>query len=171
MSTSPGTARLVILRGLPGSGKSFHARRLVSSLAPGTTSTVVSADDFFTGPDGVYRWSGSKIAEAHRTCFRRFLDAMLDEVGAIVVDNTHVQLEEMQPYIDVGVIGARDIEVHQLTPREDMLQAFIDRCVHGVPGDKVRRRFGQWERMTPEATHSGHVRVVEVELWKQGDSR
>lgn len=54
-----------ILRGAPGSGKTTWA------LANRQTSTLCSADHYFTGPDGVYRFDASKIGLAHAACRER----------------------------------------------------------------------------------------------------
>jgi adenylate kinase family enzyme len=52
--------QLIIVRGIPGSGKSTFA----SSLG----IPHYEADQYFIGADGVYRFDFSKLGEAHRQC-------------------------------------------------------------------------------------------------------
>jgi predicted kinase len=85
----------VILRGLPGSGKSSVARVMVSQF---NSVTVVSADDYFM-KDDVYSFDGSKLKEAHKQCQEQFI-ASKNQI--IVVDNTNVSPHEYKFYIDTG---------------------------------------------------------------------
>ena len=57
--------RVIIMRGLPGSGKSTEAKSYI--LTHG--AVVVSADDFFMVA-GKYRYNPAKIGDAHVACMR-----------------------------------------------------------------------------------------------------
>jgi ABC-type proline/glycine betaine transport system ATPase subunit len=54
---------LFIIRGLPGSGKSTLGRS-IRGLSGGVPDCL-SADDYFVGADGVYRFSPSGLPGAH----------------------------------------------------------------------------------------------------------
>ena len=72
---------LIILRGLPSSGKSSFALLL-------NTKAICCADDYFIHK-GKYLWKPQKISKAHEWCQRKCKRFM--EVGAerIVISNTN----------------------------------------------------------------------------------
>ena len=72
---------LYIVRGLPGSGKTTLAKRLVGE-------HVFSADDWFTNEDGVYRFVSDDIGKAHQDCLRRTSAAMSDGEPLVALANT-----------------------------------------------------------------------------------
>ena len=85
---------LIIVRGLPGSGKSTFAELL-------GTKAICCADDYFVR-DGEYKWTPEKIKDAHQWCqrkCRRFMDARVER---IVIANTSTQEWEMKTYYDLA---------------------------------------------------------------------
>jgi len=85
--------KFIILRGAPGSGKSFKAKQLV-----GNTGVICSADNFFT-VNGHYNFDVTKIKDAHKQCQNLALDALQNEVDTVIVDNTNTTITEMKSYI------------------------------------------------------------------------
>lgn len=84
---------VILICGISGAGKSSW----VEVNAP--DAVVVSADTFFQGPDGVYRFDPFLLGEAHRQCLRAFIHALyLDRVNQVVVDNTNVMIRDIQTY-------------------------------------------------------------------------
>lgn len=122
--------RFIVLRGLPGSGKSTLAREAY----PG--ATVVSADDFFAGEDGVYRFDGKRIREAHGQCLRRCVEALQRGDATVVVDNTNIEIEDAAPYMELGPAFGYDTEL--LTVVCDPAAAAA-RNTHAVPAEAVLR--------------------------------
>lgn len=112
-----------ILRGISGAGKSTWAeaaRRENGAL-------VLSADKFFVGQDGVYRFDASLLAEAHGQCLRQYIESM--GRPHIIVDNTNLTIAEVAPYIAAALAYRRQVEV--LDFHVDVALA-IERNVHGV---------------------------------------
>jgi predicted kinase len=98
-----------ILRGLPGSGKSTLAKSLVAAhVEQGNVSTgtvILSADDYFTRPNGEYRFDPTKLQQAHAHCLQRAKNAFLPayRYTCIVLDNTNTQLWEMKRYVEAAM--------------------------------------------------------------------
>lgn len=92
---------LLLVRGLPGSGKTTLAETLIGK------DNVYSADDFFTDTIGNYNYNISRIHEAHIFCFGNVKQRMIYETensqfSIIAVANTFTQEWEMEKYINLA---------------------------------------------------------------------
>ena len=94
-----GSLTMVILRGLPRSGKSSLVRRILKTYPH---AEVCSADAFFTQADGSYQYDRTKIKEAHLFSQGRAEALCEDACNLVIVDNTHVKRWELQPYINTA---------------------------------------------------------------------
>lgn len=136
--------KVVIMSGVPGSGKSTYARKLVQSAGmdkevPIPLGVIVSADDYFL-KDGKYIFDRNKLSDAHSWCLRRFVDAIaegkpLGDIGpkdwfkgVVVVDNTNTTGEEIAPYYQLA--RAFGCEVELVTVYRDIM-ACAEKNVHG----------------------------------------
>lgn len=87
---------LVLLRGVPGSGKSTMAETLSEGKYP-----VLAADDYFM-VDGEYKWDRTKLGRAHKDCQERCRRAMEAGERLIFVNNTFIKVRDMKEYIDMA---------------------------------------------------------------------
>ncbi len=85
---------LVILRGLPSSGKTTFAELL-------ETRAICSADDYHYR-NGKYRWKPENIKSSHDWCQKKCKRFMDIECQKIVIANTNTTEDEMQPYQDLA---------------------------------------------------------------------
>lgn len=86
--------QLILIRGLPGTGKSTRAKKLEGFCH-------VEADMFFTGEDGQYHFNQADLRDAHQWC-RLETKRLLTTGSNVVVTNTFTQLWEMQPYLELA---------------------------------------------------------------------
>jgi predicted kinase len=121
----------VILRGLPGSGKSTFAKRLAGEFA----FVHLEADDHFF-VRGTYQFDPARVADAHALVVRDAV-AHLRAGRRVVVANTHVRLWEM-----AAVVGACQIAMKRYCVVE-CLGRWESR--HGVPADVIAQMLGRWE--------------------------
>lgn len=123
--------RVIILRGLSGSGKSTWASQYADR------ATIVSTDAFFY-VDGVYRHDQTKLREYHGRTFRLFLEALQRGDALIIVDNTNIEPWEFSPYVLAGEAFGYPVELltmrcsletalarKQLVPREHMERIYV----------------------------------------------
>lgn len=135
--------QVIILRGVPGSGKSTWARMEYPD-AP-----VFSADHYFE-KSGRYIFDPSKLGEAHGECLRRFIDWANGSFDPIViVDNTNTTVAEVAPYAAVALAYEHDV-VTVTFLCDPKIGA--RRNVHGVPEKSIyamdaRLRASQRELM------------------------
>jgi hypothetical protein len=99
-NTDSSSKHVVIMRGLPGSGKSTITR-LVQAMAHEQQRSVYvcSADHFFETPTGYYH-DKSKLTEAHEAAQLAFRTALEQGVQIVLVDNTHSQRWEYDVYLN-----------------------------------------------------------------------
>lgn len=128
---------LILLRGLPGSGKSTLGDVIL--LWPGNSPDVLSADNFFTDDKGNYNFDPTKLKEAHNDCQLKCAERMKLEISRIVVANTFTQEWEMKPYFDMA--ERYKYRVHTLIV-ENRHQG---QNIHNVPDDKLQQMKDRFE--------------------------
>ena len=121
---------LILVRGLPGAGK--------STLAHLFGVDVFEADDYFVGADGVYRFNADELPNAHRQCIDRTRAAMHRDEPKIVVANTFTRTWEMTHYQTMASLYGYDVHYVIVENRHN------GKSIHNVPDDvveKMRNRF------------------------------
>lgn len=125
------TKDIILLRGLPGSGKSTLGDIILFS-PTNTDSEVLSADNYFTDENGNYNFDATKLKEAHSQCQFLCSEKMKNGVSRIVVANTFTQDWEMDAYYNMAErYGYR---VHSVIVEN----RHGGTNVHGVPDEKVK---------------------------------
>ncbi len=98
---------LILLRGVPGSGKTTVADVLSTFSSNGILGsfehkyTVCTADDYFM-KDGEYKWDPKFIGAAHKWCQDKCRKAMENGEYKVFVANTNTQMKEMKVYFDMA---------------------------------------------------------------------
>lgn len=138
-------AKVIIMRGLPGSGKSHRVKQLLEKY-PG--AVVCSADHFFETDDGGYNFQPARLGEAHAACLHAFIRAVTGGADVVIVDNTNMQLWEIDNYTLLARLHGYDIDyIHMhggVITREEIEQS-IKRNVHGVPAHVIEAMAARWQ--------------------------
>lgn len=125
---------LILIRGLPGAGKSTLARDIMGSREPGTAAWF-EADHYFYDKAGNYNWDGMKIENAHSWCQNSTYEA-LEQGKTVIVSNTFTLKRELKPYFGM-------IQDYGKDPTVICLQSNWG-SIHGVPDNvllNMRKRF------------------------------
>ena len=126
---------LILLRGLPGSGKSTTA----TLLGAGSSGTAHFEADMFFMRDGEYKFDFTQIKEAHKWCQNSVERAMfLGHNSTIIVSNTFTQEWEMEVYYNLAKEWDYRVTSLIVENRHEGVN------VHGVPQetlDKMKQRF------------------------------
>lgn len=139
---------LVLLRGLPGSGKTTLAKSLVAATVGGdVASHVYSSDDFFvTLGRGVYKFDPRKLSEAHTFNCSRVAKAMRNGLTPIIVDNTNIEAWEMRPYAALAVDSGYIVEILEPnTPWARNPKQLAEKNSHNVTKTKISERALKFE--------------------------
>ncbi|NXT77228.1 N4BP2 protein, partial [Zapornia atra] len=134
---------LVLLRGVPGSGKSYLARILLEDNPGGI---ILSTDDYFY-KHGQYHYDPDCLGEAHDWNRKRAKEAFEMRISPIIIDNTNIQAWEMKPYVTLAQRFSYKVMFREpdtwwkFKPKE-----LERRNIHGVSKEKIKRMLERYER-------------------------
>jgi len=129
---------LILLRGLPGSGKTTLAK-IILQLRSTDEPEILSADDFFEDKEGDYNFDPTKLKEAHNYCQFRCSERMRQQKARIVVANTFTQEWEMDEYFKMA--ERYNYRVHTVVVEN----RHGNENVHGVPEDKLQQMKNRFQ--------------------------
>lgn len=89
---------LILLRGLPGSGKTT----LSKALSNNGKFPVFSIDEYFTDKDGNYTFDYSKNYLAYKACEENTENSIVSGIELVFVDHTFTIEWEMEPYFKLA---------------------------------------------------------------------
>lgn len=121
---------LIVVRGIPGSGKSTFAKLLGRA--------ICTADDYHTKRDGTYDWKPENVGKAHSWCKRKCERFMKKNIERIIVANTSTTEEEMKDYFEMA--SKYNYKVFSVICEN----RHNGKSLHGVPIEtleKMRNRF------------------------------
>ncbi|CAO2630688.1 NEDD4-binding protein 2-like 2 [Lemmus lemmus] len=133
---------LILLRGLPGSGKTTLSRILLGQSRDGI---VFSTDDYFHHQDG-YRYNVNQLGDAHDWNQSRAKQAIDQGRSPVIIDNTNTQAWEMKPYVEMAIGKGYRVEFHEpetwwkFDPEE-----LEKRNKHGVSRKKIAQMLDRYE--------------------------
>jgi predicted kinase len=122
---------LILLRGLPGSGKSTVAEMFPKAVH-------YEADMYFM-VNGEYKFDVTKLKNAHAWCQDMVYMDMLKDVPTIVVSNTFTQEWEMEAYYKLAKDYGYTVFSLIVENRHG------GRNIHGVPDDKLEIMKNRFE--------------------------
>lgn len=143
--------RLILLRGIPGAGKSTYAKTLEGAV-------VVSPDQIMEQDPGGYRFTVQRWQEAVNQADRELVGALSKRCPLVVSDRCNLTTQAFGAVVGFARALGYTVEIHQLNV--DELTA-SRRNVHGVCLGKIRR---EWRRMDgTRLPEDIPVRVVSVD--------
>ena len=128
---------LVLVRGLPGSGKSTYARSL--------GIPHFEADQYFM-VEGEYLFDRSRLSEAHADCQQRTLDCLLSG-NSCVVSNTFTMRWELANYYRMADETGAKVRVVDLFDGGLSDAQLATRNLHGVPVETIAAMRNRWQSL------------------------
>ena len=133
------TKKLIILRGLPGSGKSNMAKKLVGK------GVIHSTDNYLT-KNGKYEFDHDNIARYHYLNLMDSIRSMRKGISPIVIDNTNIMALHCINYVEQGKIYGYEIEIVETdVPWAFDIEELVKRNSHDVPRETIIDMLQKYE--------------------------
>ena len=135
------TKKLIILRGLPGSGKSVIARKLVGN------GIIHSTDDYLI-KNGKYEFDHDNIAKFHYFNLMDSIRSMKKGISPLIIDNTNIMAFHCINYVEQGKMYGYEIEVVEAdTPWAFDVEELVKRNSHNVPKETIIDMLQKYETL------------------------
>lgn len=129
--------KLILVRGLPGSGKSNFAKFLVNNIPNGIH---LETNQYFINGKGEYNFDSLYLKDAHKWCLHSTKTALESKIYSIViVSNTFTQEWEFEKYIKLGEKFGYQVEVIIKENRHN------GNSIHNVPKETIKKMKNRFE--------------------------
>lgn len=131
--------KLIIMRGLPGSGKSEKAKQLVEN------GVIHSTDSYFI-QDGVYRFDENNVSVFHDLNLMSAIGSMKKGMTPIIIDNTNLISFYCEEYVDNAKMYGYEITiVEPSSPWAFDVDELVKRNVHNTSRDIIVSMLEMYE--------------------------
>ena len=145
---------LIIMRGIPGGGKSTKAKQLVGNGVIHSTDDLIEEkgdyNEFFANM--VANSDFSPLGQMHKSNFNNSVTSMKNGVSPVIIDNTNIRANEPKNYIEAALnLGYDDNNIKFVEIGTGGLSAeeLAQRNTHGVPLDKIKSMIQAYESAGP----------------------
>ena len=160
---------LIIMRGIPGAGKSTRANSIVGEGVIHSTDTLWEATGDYFGAFEKMKESGdwSEHSKMHHKNFVNASRSMEEGVSPVIIDNTNIKAREAKKYVNAALeMGYADenIRVEDVGTNGQTAEVLAERNTHGVPLETI-------ERMIKSHTSVGELTVKKIMEASDGSNR
>lgn len=134
----PSIKQMILVRGIPGSGKSYFSKQLVEQYPEALEH--FEADMFFEA-SGAYQFDPKLLSLAHDWCQSNAAYALLAG-KSVIVSNTFTRQWELDTYFAIAANLEVPISIVEMKTEYG--------SVHGIPGDKLERMKTRWQDLSDE---------------------
>ena len=141
---------LIIVRGIPGSGKTTWVNNQRKHETPGTNHHF-EADMYFEQLNPItgiidYNFDVTKLGQAHAWCKQQTRQA-LEQGRKVYVSNTFSTIKELAPYIEMAQELQAKVVIHEMS--EIPVVEGKRKSIHNVPQHVIDRMIKRWDLKLP----------------------
>lgn len=170
--------KLIVIKGLPGSGKNFLVDRIIDSeicnpvckqkdigtYKENISWQILSTDDLFE-INGKYYWNPEYLGLFHKTNLARAKLAINNGIELVIINNTNTTFKEFSDYVEHAILHDYEVEIRE---PETWWRYNVEECfeqnVHGVTKEVIQKMLERWE-----STESCYRKIEELkELYAKG---
>lgn len=143
---------VVIMRGVPGSGKSTVAEQIKRhAIEQMGCSAVIVSNDLFPGyyanPKGSYEWTREKAKQAKKYCEHNFHACIMEGIDIIIVDNCHLTHKSYSHFEKAALAAGYEVVFNVNIPVMNLeyVQKCASRNKHNVTERMIYDMIKAWE--------------------------
>lgn len=113
----PSRGRLIIMRGLPGTGKTTAAEETCAAeRAAGRTVARLATWDLIAPPGAGFpaAFEAADVPAAHQQNVERAAEAMAGKIDTVIIDNVNIEDYEAQPYVRLADRHRYAVAIHDV---------------------------------------------------------
>lgn len=161
---------LIVLRGLPWTGKSFRAKELLEEYqAKGEHGVIHSTDEYFytvLKPEKLteYSWNPRFLGDAHRWNRVRTQSAIEQGVTPIIIDNTNSTAQEPREY--VWYAANQDYEIQIEEPTSERWKEIRNLLLNKRKNKQELKDWAKKLEAGSKETHNVPFFAIERMMWR-----
>lgn len=130
----------IILRGVPGSGKSSFVKLLLKN----SEKTVIHAvDDLHKSETGEFLWSEKNAKRNYTLNFANFVLSCSRKEPVVVCDAINIQVQDFQRYVEIA--REYDYHVYVVTADPPTPSQSCERNKHHTSSVQAKEMYSRWE--------------------------
>lgn len=135
---------LIIMRGIPGAGKSTEAEKLVGEGVIHSTDTLIEATGDYKAffEDMIEKENFGPLHEMHKNNLNNAKKSMEDGITPIVIDNTNIKAWEPKAFVEHALklgYDEKNIKFVDVGDGGCTAEQLAERNTHGVPLEKIKK--------------------------------
>ena len=139
---------LIILRGLPGCGKTTFANFLKSQSTDKENVCIYSFNSYFEQKDGKYAFDGRRVRDAKNEAYATVSDLMKSGKPVIIVDDCNITISDVKPYIEDADTNKYSVEIVEVkSPWSKNIDELVNRCIangHNISKEVIENMDQRW---------------------------
>lgn len=149
-----------IMRGIPGSGKSWFANKILEDANKYGVDVVIHSADDYRYFDGVYVFNIYTSMYGHATCQQAATISMREGVPIVIIDNTNLYISSIRPYYEAAIANGYKVIVLNVVPPTP--EVATQRNIHSVPADTIANMYAQWHQAVDWDSLGSGIDVVNI---------
>ncbi len=135
---------LIVMRGIPGAGKSTKAKQLagVNGVIHSTDDVIEAQGDYHEFFEKMFASKDfSPLSKAHSTNLKNLIKSIKAGVSPVVLDNTNIKLNEPKAAVKAALelgLDDKNIKIVDIGTGGLSAEELAARNTHGVPLEKIR---------------------------------